>query len=259
MIQLQEMKKIPYGNCQVLNVHGELIFRCHDERASWYLSRGLAQVVSQDPADQLVIQLNFETKGKGNLGDEFYLSEKENRCVVCGCYDLLTKHHTIPRFYRRNFPLSLKSRNSFDILVLCIPCHSLYESYADRYRKELSKKYDVPFSGVGPRYDPILRKVRRAAVALHYHGPKMKPPQLERNLQIIRSYLGKETIVKDDLGILMQVNTDNRLHMDHGVALMQKVVDIEEFIFGWRSHFVQTMQPGFLPTGWDQYRPVKKE
>lgn len=252
MINLQEMKKAPYGNWEVLNRHGQLIFRCDEERASWYLNRNLASVVRDE-----TIQLNFETNGPGNLGDEYYLARKEYRCVVCGCYNTLTKHHVVPKFYRRNMPEKLKSRNSFDILVLCIPCHAAYERQADIFRKELSEKYDVPFSGIGPQFDPWRRKVKKAAVSLHFHAPKMKPAQLEKNQGILRHHLGREA-TEEDVRFLMTINTDNPLHADHGKALMAKVTDYEEFVFSWRGHFIKTMDPQYMPVGWDQFRPLKK-
>src|ERR1041384_8499749 len=48
----------PYGNCAVLPPDSDVVmFRCNDDRRSWYLSRGLAAVVSKDPA---VIRLTFK-------------------------------------------------------------------------------------------------------------------------------------------------------------------------------------------------------
>lgn len=253
---LQEMKKDPYGNCRVLNRHGELMFRCDRRRASWYLVRNLAVIESPEP---YTIRLNFETKGPGHVGDEYYLSDKPNCCAVCGCPDHLTRHHIIPRFYRRNFPEGIKARNSFDVLPLCIPCHSDYEKHADDLRKALAVEYAVPLTGVGHKEDPELKRIRQAGLALLFHASKMTRERYECFVCLLRTYLGRQELTGEDFKFCSEIDTTNPHHRDHGAALMERVTDIEAFVRRWREHFLATMRPNFLPRGWHLDRPIFRD
>jgi hypothetical protein len=133
-------KQLIYGNCQVLNPNGDLMFRCLEKRAKWYLNRNLATTLNEDP---LIIKLNFQPKGNGER-TEYLKDLRENKCIVCGetNLELLTKHHIIPYEYRKHFPYELKSHSSQYIVVLCADCHEKYENnYAKILKKELYQKY----------------------------------------------------------------------------------------------------------------------
>jgi hypothetical protein len=43
---------------------------CGAKKVTWYLRRGLARVVSENPT---TIQLNFEPRGRGHADDMYYL------------------------------------------------------------------------------------------------------------------------------------------------------------------------------------------
>ena len=96
-----------YGNWLVLHPNGCEMFRCVTRKAQWYLTRDLANMISEIPP---VIQLKFEPGGLGWFGDEFALTQKQNLCVVCGTEELprLTKHHIVPTLYKKHFPKHLK-------------------------------------------------------------------------------------------------------------------------------------------------------
>jgi exonuclease 3'-5' domain-containing protein 2 len=93
-----------YDHCRLLGPDGTLMALIPLKRFKWYLKKGLAKQI-----DENSIQLNFLPKGNGNVGDDFYLNERKNRCVCCGTDDNFTKHHVVPQEYRIHFPLEMKS------------------------------------------------------------------------------------------------------------------------------------------------------
>ena len=137
-MELECRKNPVYSNGAILSPDGELLARVGNKRANWYLNKGLADKISDDP---LIVQLNFVPKGHGNRGDSYMLSDKINRCVVCASTEALTTHHIIPREFSRNFPAKIKERRSADVIVMCVSCHTSYEVEADKLKKELAEKY----------------------------------------------------------------------------------------------------------------------
>ena len=61
-------------------------------------------MVTEDPP---TVKLRFEPSGRPGKDREYYLAEKENKCVVCGKEDGYIRKNVVPHEYRR--------------LALCIP------------------------------------------------------------------------------------------------------------------------------------------
>ena len=55
--------------------------------------------------------------------DNFYIADRENKCVNCGADKDYSRFHVIPTLYRANFPDELKSHRSHDVVLLCFTCH----------------------------------------------------------------------------------------------------------------------------------------
>ena len=72
-------------------------------------------MVTEDPP---TVKLRFEPSGRPGKDREYYLAEKENKCVVCGKEDGYIRKNVVPHEYRR--------------LALCIPVctYVLYISYS---------------------------------------------------------------------------------------------------------------------------------
>ena len=247
----------PYGNCKVLDGDGELMFRCDDRKTNWYLQRGLARIVSENPC---TIQLMFEPKGRGHIGDNFFLQEKMNKCVVCGSHDHLTKHHVVPRVYRKFFSEELKSHSSYDVVVLCIKCHEAYEEHAFNLKKIIGDEFGIPVHGTGGIRDERLCRVRMAANALINHRHRMPHARIEELLDRLREHYGKHDITDEDLET---ANTVDFLSLEgyvyHGKYVVEHLDDLEAFIKKWRKHFIDTMLPQHLPDGWNQERPIQRD
>lgn len=88
---------------------GELLSNCDSKKANWYIERGLAEIIKQQP---LTIKLNFEPNGRKNgengqkphhdiYDDAFYVVDRENKCVVCGSKKDYSRYHVIPALYRQ--------------------------------------------------------------------------------------------------------------------------------------------------------------
>jgi hypothetical protein len=124
-----------------------LIFRCSQKRANWYLSRSLARSLSPTS-----IHLNFAPAGQGHVNDPYYLEERENKCVICGQETAqvgATMLHVVPEQYRKWFPIRLKSHSSHDIVVACPECNAQWDREAAVVRKTIVRLYKIPLEGVG--------------------------------------------------------------------------------------------------------------
>jgi hypothetical protein len=248
--------KLLYGNCVVK--YGELtMFRCDADRMYWYLDKGLANVESSDPP---VIQLTFKPKGPGHWGDPYFLQEFKNQCVVCGTKDGLSHHHIVPYCYRRYFPRESyeTGRWFYDVLLLCVRCHDRYERQASWLKEEIAAEYGVSASGVSSlSSDEIM--VSKVGAALYRHGHEMPKDRREHFENILKAYLGKEEITRDDVYHVWKGLLESNQVTPAGGIVVSKVADVDEFAVRWRRHFMQHMKPKFLPEGWNTERRIYSE
>ena len=83
MIKKFSAKNQVYENCRMLAQNGELLCYCDTKKVAWYLERGIAEKVGEEPP---TIRLLFEHKNADQQAglDGFYSQSKTNQCVVCG-------------------------------------------------------------------------------------------------------------------------------------------------------------------------------
>jgi len=248
-----KLKTPQYENCEVLGPDGNLMFRCCRKKANWYLERNLGKQLKEIP---LTVQLTFVPKGVGHINDPYFLQKMENRCVVCGSEEDLTRHHVVPYCYRKFFPVHLKQHRSYDVMALCIPCHHDYEAYATERKKSLAVTYSAPVSGMGRRFDKALSVARGSAKALLERGHEIPQPRKDELIQRVRDYLQKDFTDEDLKELLDKDPYDFGDFIHHGKIVIAQVTDIEEFVREWRQHFIDKMSPKFLPSYWTVYRPV---
>lgn len=249
---LQYSDRPLYGNCLVRNPIGDAIFRCDLRKMKWYLSRDLAEQVQDSPP---VIQLRFQPNGLGHLGDPFFLTPRKNRCVVCGTDERLTRHHVVPRCYRRYFPEDYRRYGSYDVFAICVEHHEEYEDTVETYREVLVKEYGAPAGGIGGRAEPTIGRAISAAWALVRHKDKMPAWRIAELERIVKHEFGQELTEKD----LRDIMWRNRwVGKSHGRLVMEQVNGCYErlnaFMVRWRKHFVETMDPQFLPEHWEPER-----
>jgi cation-transporting P-type ATPase D len=142
-LQYQEKycsKKPVYSNCSIESPDGLKLCNCDEKKIHWYLQRELADLVTEKP---LVIRLRFLPGGKGHseLEEEvkkenfYYVTERENICVICGNDKNYLKFHIVPLLYRRHFPNRFKSHRSHDVLLICTTCHEKANQAIDKMKQ----------------------------------------------------------------------------------------------------------------------------
>ncbi|GKD16214.1 hypothetical protein Tco_1205372, partial [Tanacetum coccineum] len=125
--------------------------------------------------------LIFEPKGQPE--DE---GSKKNICVGCGEGNHYLRHRIIPSCYRIHFPEHLKRHRPNEFVLLCFDCHEKAHSFAEEYKKKVASDYGIPLfvhkvvnssGGVSPL------ELRKTAMALLRHGPRMPPQRREELTQ----------------------------------------------------------------------------
>lgn len=236
-----------YGNCKVFNKEGELIFRCDNKKAKWYLDRNLASIISYDP---LSIKFNFKAKGRGHAGDDFYLTARVNHCVVCGNQEKLTRHHIVPICYRKHFPEHTKRHSSHDIVMLCVSCHIAYEEEAFELKKKIGEEFGIPVEGFPCSINQEILRIRGAANTLLKYSDVMPQERIELLSANIKKYLGKNSLNKEDLEKTSKFDFKNGNYVHHGKYVVEHLDDLQSFVNRWRFHFLEKMKPTKMPEGW---------
>jgi len=257
------LKSNNYSNVLMQAPGGTPMFRCGKKKLDWYLSRKLAKVISE--GEEVVAEFLFEPKGFGWAYDDYFLSVKNNICVVCGCSDELTRHHVIPYCYRRYFPEDVKSHNSYDIVLLCIEHHEEYELEAFQLKKTLAIKHQAPLNGIGGFHDTSISKANAFKKTLL--GPLVDKIPLVRQELMLRHILeilnetsggDRQQLGIEDLKDIEYFDCSIRPHTHHG-QMVVKYYDCDDFAIMWRHHFVKHMDPQLLPDYWHPDRRVYQE
>lgn len=224
-----------YGNWRLLAPDGELLAMIDAHRSNWYLKRNLATKI-----DEKTIRLLFEPNGRGNL-----VIFKKNICVVCGTTDNLNKHHVVPRIYRKEMPTEIKDRSSHDIVSVCTSCHMLYEDKVSDYKKYIDEKYCLQSKTQEVQLD--LLTARKAAGAIKEHRDSLPADRVKYLQNKIADYF-HETYSEDLLDRILQIRPKSLTQKNFKERF--KEIDLNEFCRSWRKHFVDTMNPQFLPEQW---------
>jgi hypothetical protein len=254
---LHARRSVLYGNVHFQSPRGETMFHADNEKALWYLNRGLVEVVSQSPP---VLRFQFIPGGPGHAGDEYYLTGKANHCVVCGATDGLNRHHVVPSVYRRHLPAAVKDHSHHDVLLLCLGCHEKYEAAADLLKAELGEEHGVPLHGLRGHRDETRNRAVKAAIALVRHGATIPAARKDELLGRIRAWTGQSTPSDADIeSVAALAMTPDGQRIEHGQHVIAQTPDIQAFIRRWRQHFLCTMQPRYLPAYWDIDRPAVRE
>jgi hypothetical protein len=268
-------KNLSSENWKVCHPSGRHMFTCGEKKALWYLERNLAKLIN----GERTIKLTFNPKGNGfEDNEEFGRSMRIVRCVVTGVSDSLQRHHIVPYCYRTYFPEQYKSKNHHDVVLMNFEIHSEYEQKANAFKDEVAKIYDVKTIGeLNSEYTTKLRELGKpnAIVLNTIHSifktyGRLSHDELLNKLQYIadNSDLSFEILIgynyiqlyklylllrQDHIEELYQFKGIYRKLYDHGYHVAQKLdteEKIEDFVKLWRNHFIETMQPKFMPNGW---------
>lgn len=189
-------KKAVYENCKMLAPDGVCLSNCDRKKALWYIERGLADKVLDEP---LTIKLKFEPANRKRAkardedqDDEFYVSSRENKCVVCGGTKDYARFFIVPSLYRVHLPDELKSHRSHDIVLLCFSCHEKASQKQAKLKQWFSEEYGISLLEMKPNKQKniYVHQMIRAGKILKEAGEKMpenRREQLENQiLKIMR-------------------------------------------------------------------------
>lgn len=227
-----EFNNKPYENCKMLSVNGDFLAYTDLKRMNWYLDRDLAIKLGDKS-----FQLNFITQGDGNAErSDYYKVPLENKCVVCGTDEELTKHHVVPSQYRKHLPVEYKGRNSYDVVSICDTCHNNYEREAEKVNAMLLDKYGLT------DYVRETIMLRRCFNILKYHGEFYDGGELAEMEVDLEMYYEKPI---DEILAMNQLEFDNV-----STILMSKIEDGEAFVIMWREHFLEVAKPQHIHQKW---------
>uniref|UniRef100_A0A8C1NLC3 Exonuclease 3'-5' domain-containing protein 2 n=1 Tax=Cyprinus carpio TaxID=7962 RepID=A0A8C1NLC3_CYPCA len=248
-----------YDNCFLHAPDGQPLCTCDKKKAKWYLEKGIGELLSEDP---FVVRLLFEPSGRPDSQKDYYLTAKENVCVVCGKTDSYIRKNIVPHEYRRHFPPEMKDHNSHDILLLCTSCHAASNVYDGVLKQRLAEAHSAPQGceeGIRLLEDADRRRVRSAARALLSASDGMPQTRKEELLTVIQSFFcnGQQEVTQDMLqrAAALETRIFNESYVPHGLKVVQVyaerglrgLMDLERC---WRQHFLTSMQPRHLPPLW---------
>lgn len=241
------LKRDLYDNCVVRDLASDIIFYASKKRCKWYLDRSLAVILNPEP---LEIQLTFQTKGKGNFGDDFYQQVRENICVVCGTSDALTRHHIIPFCFRRWMSDEIKNHSYHDVLLLCSEDHERYEEHALELKKKIAHEYKAPINGIWvSSEEEYIAKHKAVSIAKTLLKHANKIPN-ERKIYLIEKIKESLGINEVDLEVIAGMKFDSPAVQSLGAIVVSRLTNLEAFLIMWREHFVSSMSPQCLPKNW---------
>lgn len=267
-------KNLNSENWKVYHPNGRHMFTCGEKKANWYLDRNLAEVIGE-----FEIQFTFDPSGYGFEEDELFgRSARENKCVVTGVENGLQRHHIVPYCYRSFFPEEFKSKNHHDVVLINHKQHSDYEREATKFKDEIAEMFGVKTIGeYNSEYTHKLRGINMDYVIAYstIHSifaaynklsreniiEKLRvvseyteiPLEMLMNFNLVQLYKLKEYFYEIKHNNVEEFKRLYRNEYDHGyhvVKLLDTDEKMEEFIKLWRQHFLDIMNPKYMPTGW---------
>ncbi|XP_038621612.1 exonuclease 3'-5' domain-containing protein 2 isoform X2 [Tachyglossus aculeatus] len=245
-----------YDNCFLHAPDGQPLCTCDRRKAQWYLDKGIGELMSEEP---FVVKLRFEPSGRPESQGDYYLTVKENLCVVCGKRESYIRKNVVPHEYRRHFPIQMKDHNSHDVLLLCTACHAVSNYYDNHFKRRLAQEFGAPIGsedGVRPLEDPRRRHVRSGARAL-LNADGLPARRREELLQGLRAFFDMDVVTDDMLREAAGLETRiyNESYVPHGLKVVQchakgGLRSLMQLEARWRQHFLDSMQPKHLPQQW---------
>ncbi|XP_043998797.1 exonuclease 3'-5' domain-containing protein 2 isoform X1 [Gambusia affinis] len=239
-----------YDNCFLYAPDGQPLCTCDKKKALWYLDKGIGELQSDDP---FIVRLLFEPSGRPDSQQDYYLTAKENLCVVCGKADSYIRKNVVPHEYRRHFPTEMKDHNSHDILLLCTGCHAASNVHDGSLKQQLAAEFAAPQGceeeALGARAPALLS------------AKDGLPEQRRDELQLlIRNYMDMEEeqeLTNEELqeAAALETRILNEAYVPHGLKVVRAHAQrglrgLMELERRWRRHFLTTMRPRHLPPLW---------
>ncbi len=234
-----------YESFEMLHPEGYFMSFVNEKRANWYINRGLANWVGDKK-----FQLKFSPNGSGKGHIPFYTQKLENRCVVCGVEHNLNKHHVVPYVFRSKMPVKYKEKSNHDVLAICIDCHEHYETIAMDFKNKLLKDAGINISNRLTEEEKWNKDILSSRKMLERINNKEIDPSIIPNERLQKFKMFANLDLKEVPPKTFQWD-----------LLMEKIVGEEkifDFVKMWRKHFVENMNPQFLPKYWDVNLPLEE-
>ena len=261
-----------YDGWLMLDPHGLPMCRLAESRAHWYLSNGLAEL-APPPADAIrptaaaaderrCIRLLFTPNGPGNARDPWQLEAKANVCVGCGAAaGPHVRWSVLPHSFRRLLPHSMKSRDSHDIVLLCIGCYAQCERAYEGMRATLFAEHQIARDTSRlETVDTRHAKVQSAANALASHANRLPAARREYLEEMLLAALGLSIPAELTPSVLAEAARPSERRAREGYRspeerLLESVARggaeaLHSFVTRWRELFIATLSPTHLPSGW---------
>lgn len=252
----------------MLSQDGVLMCRCSEKRLNWYLERGLGEVVEVN--GDLAVRLNFVPKGLGKSNDQFYIEEKSNICVVCGSKEELFRVGVVPSSYRKYFPIHVKSRSSFDKVLLCKTCKLDFDVFLGKLYQHFASVYQISVEGdVDDTLVQLQRGIRRQLASLRALSnskvPEHKKVELKNvfieflkqngdHFSMPARYEFDQRVVEAFLEEADYILARDCVMRTHGELVVDKCLEmsnsLDPIIFECRKRFLQAFNPRFLSRHW---------
>ncbi|XP_029586862.1 exonuclease 3'-5' domain-containing protein 2 [Salmo trutta] len=248
-----------YDNCFLHAPDGQPLCTCDKKKAQWYLDKGIGVLQSDEP---FIVRLMFEPSGRPESQQDYYLTAKENLCVVCGKNDSYIRKNIVPHEYRRHFPTEMKDHNSHDILLLCTSCHAASNVHDGFLKQQLADEHGAPQGceeGVHLLEDSDRRRVRSAARALLTVGDGLPGARRDELQKIVRCFFNDTDVELTPETLQTAASLETRIfnesYIPHGLKVVKATAEkglkgLMELEGRWRQHFLSTMTPRYLPPLW---------
>lgn len=274
-------KNLNIENWRVYHPDGKHMFTCGEDKIKWYMSRGLGEVTGD-----FEMTFNFEPNGWGYDDDEFGKGLRINRCVVSGIEYDLQRHHIVPFCYRSYFPEAFKSKSHHDVVLINDKKHSDYEKEASKFKDEIAKLYGVKTIGeynseyvakireYGKKYSELVYNITILFSKFHNLTYNEKISRLKiisektgidfetlSNYNYIQLYKLLLIIKEEHVRMNNEFRKKQKKFYDHSYHVVQKLdteEKLEEFVKLWRTHFIETTNPQYMPQGWSIDFKVKR-
>ena len=182
------------------------------------------------------------------------------------------RHFIVPYCYRTLLLPHFKMHLSHDVVILCPSCHFAADQRLQRRKTEL-ERYERrrvhEQSAQAELVDPAIQRVQRAANALLKWNETLPESKVSQYEELVRQWWleesGDEPCDHDGISRVqleracqLQSRIRNPLCVSSTrvvISSLQKDGAFDEdacarFVRDWRRHFVDSMMPRFLPTGW---------
>jgi vacuolar-type H+-ATPase subunit H len=234
-------KKIIYDNCEIYDPNDKLVGLCSKDRFKWYLSKGIADKISEN-----AIKLKFEPKYRNGGVNVNTRVKRENKCYACGIKENLVRFHVIPAEYKKSFPETWKSHNSLDVLALCRDCASDANAGSQELKDKLEEEYGISKEDFIDEDKVEIKNLARKILSGRRYG--LETTKLTEDLiQIIGREVTDEELEKYAECDTKKIHKGARSACEYIIKQITENNKTEEFIKRWKDHFVETMQPTDLP------------